>query len=265
MSSDERARGKGENVSIRLPGYSMQQPVPLFYANTPWTIRSRSQLKFRKLLAKRLGRPWRRISFVQLRACPGSFLFVVQKKKYQLEVCGLTDFLIKERRKFWKGGVESLDWYTRENSTGESGRGREEDVGRWGLPLTACIFSIMASSSCTCESAPSPSFSAWEVSGTSNRPVRRFGSWDCVALDFGLSMLGSMFSIVPRIESKSEPVSRSRSSLFGSPFGSGDQSLASSASRRRGRPVFSLTDAKWEWDVSNFSSYYLPTLSKKTI
>lgn len=45
---------------------------------------------------------------------------------------------------------------------------------------------------------------------------------------------------MPRNESKSESVSRS--SLFGSPLESEDHSLASRASRRRGRPDFSVAE-----------------------
>lgn len=144
----------------------------------------------------------------------------------------------------------NLDWSTTE--TREMGKreiGEKTRLER-GLPLTACNFSIIDSSSCTCESAPSPSSSpspcpclscsAREVCCSSKRGDRRFGSLDCVAPDFWLPRSASDFSIVPRIESNSE--SMSRSSLFGS-SGSGDQSLASSASSRRGRPVFSITEA----------------------
>lgn len=144
----------------------------------------------------------------------------------------------------------NLDWSTTEDLTRERGKremGEKKRLER-GLPLTACNFSIIASSSCTCKSAPSPSpcpcpclsCSAWEVCCPSKRGASRFGSLDCVAPDFWLPRSASDFPIVPRIESNSE--SMSRSSLFGSSSGSGDQSLASSASSRRGRPVFSITE-----------------------
>lgn len=58
---------------------------------------------------------------------------------------------------------------------------------------------------------------------------------------------------MPRNESKSE--SASISSWFESPLGSEDHSLASSASRRRDRPIFSATKAQGDGMLAGF----LPT------